>query len=79
MAALAMVILRERPSPWIWPAIGLGMAGGWLKVNVEWQGWSSGYYHAFMLGALLLKKMIIDNGMVKWYNIVPFSKSLTNL
>ena len=37
MAALAMVILRERPSRWIWPAIGLGMTGGWLMVNVEWQ------------------------------------------
>jgi len=57
MAALAMVILRERPSPWIWPAIGLGMAGGWLMVNVEWQGWSSGYYHAFMLGALLFSSL----------------------
>ena len=57
MAALAMLILRERPSPWIWPAIGLGMAGGWLMVNVEWQGWSSGYYHAFMLGALLFSSL----------------------
>ena len=57
MAALAMFILRERPSPWIWPAIGLGMAGGWLMVNVEWQGWSSGYYHAFMLGALLFSSL----------------------
>ena len=57
MAALAMLILRERPSSWIWPAIGLGIAGGWLMVNVEWQGWSSGYYHAFMLGALLFSSL----------------------
>jgi drug/metabolite transporter (DMT)-like permease len=26
-------------------------------VNVEWQGWSSGYYHAFMLGALLFSSL----------------------
>jgi S-adenosylmethionine uptake transporter len=57
MAALAMLILRERPSPWIWPAIGLGIVGGWLMVNVEWQGWSSGYYHALMLGALLFSSL----------------------
>jgi len=57
MASLAMLILRERPSPWIWPAIGLGIVGGWLMVNVEWQGWSSGYYHAFMLGALLFSSL----------------------
>ena len=57
MATLAMLILRERPSPWIWPAIGLGIVGGWLMVNVEWQGWSSGYYHAFMLGALLFSSL----------------------
>ena len=57
MAVLAMLILREKPSHWIWPAIGLGMAGGWLMVNVEWQGWSSGYYHAFMLGALLFSSL----------------------
>jgi len=57
MAALATLILRERPSPWIWPAIGLGIVGGWLMVNVEWQGWSSGYYHAFMLGALLFSSL----------------------
>ncbi len=57
MAVLAMLILRERPSSWIWPAIGLGIAGGWLMVNVEWQGWSSGYYHAFMLGALLFSSL----------------------
>ena len=57
MAVLAMLILRERPSPWIWPAIGFGMVGGGLMVNVEWQGWSSGYYHAFMLGALLFSSL----------------------
>jgi len=57
MAVLAMLILRERPSPWVWPAIGLGIVGGWLMVNVEWQGWSSGYYHAFMLGALLFSSL----------------------
>jgi S-adenosylmethionine uptake transporter len=57
MAALAMLILRERPSPWIWPAIGLGIVGGLLMVNVGWQGWSSGYYHAFMLGALLFSSL----------------------
>ena len=57
MAVLAMLMLRERPSPWIWPAIGLGIVGGLLMVNVGWQGWSSGYYHAFMLGALLFSSL----------------------
>jgi S-adenosylmethionine uptake transporter len=57
MAILAMLILRERPSPWVWPAIGLGIVGGWLMVNVKWQGWSSGYYHALMLGALLFSSL----------------------
>ena len=52
-----MLILRERASPWTLPAIGLGMVGGWLMVNVEWQGWSSGHYHAFMLGALLFSSL----------------------
>ena len=28
MAAIAMLIFRERPSPWIWPVIGLGIVGG---------------------------------------------------
>jgi len=72
MAALAMVILRERPSPWIWPAIGLGMAGGWLMVNVEWQGWSSGYYHAFMILPCIHARSIVilfaalDHRQVCW-------------
>ena len=57
MAILAMLILKERPSPWIWPAIGLGMVGGWLMVNVEWEGWSNVNYHAYMLGALLFSSL----------------------
>jgi drug/metabolite transporter (DMT)-like permease len=57
MAALAMLILRENPSTWIWPAIGFGMAGGWLMMQSDWQGLSSSHYHAYMLGALIFSSM----------------------
>ncbi len=57
MAALAMLILRENPSTWIWPAIGFGMAGGWLMMQPDWQGLSSSHYHAYMLGALIFSSM----------------------
>ena len=57
MAALAILFLGEQPSPRIWPAIGFGMAGGWLMMQVEWQGWSSAHHHAFMLGALLFSSL----------------------
>ena len=57
MAALAMLILRENPSTWIWPAIGFGIAGGWLMMQADWQGMSSSHFHAYMLGALIFSSM----------------------
>jgi len=57
MAILAIIFLGEKPSPRIWPAIGFGIAGGWLMIQVEWQGWSSSHYHAFMFGALLFSSL----------------------
>ncbi|MDP6521859.1 MAG: EamA family transporter, partial [SAR324 cluster bacterium] len=57
MATLAMLILRENPSTWIWPAIGFGMAGGWLMMQSNWQGLSSSHYHAYMLGALIFSSL----------------------
>ena len=57
MAALAMLILRENQSTWIWPAIGFGIAGGWLMMQADWQGLSSSHFHAYMLGALIFSSM----------------------
>ena len=57
MAALAMLILRENPSTWIWTAIGFGIAGGWLMMQADWQGLSSSHFHAYMLGALIFSSM----------------------
>ena len=57
MAALAMLILRENPSRWIWPAIGFGIAGGWLMMQADWQGLSSSHLHAYMLGALIFSSL----------------------
>ena len=47
----------EKPSRKIWPAILLGMAGGWLMMQAEWEGWSSQDHQAFMLGALLFASL----------------------
>jgi len=57
MATLAMLILRERPSTWIWPSIGFGIAGGWLMIQGDWQGISSSHYHSYMLGALIFSSL----------------------
>ena len=57
MATLAMLILRESPSKWIWPAIGFGIAGGWLMMQADWQGLSSSHYHAYVLGALIFSSL----------------------
>ena len=57
MAALAILFLGEQPSPRIWPAIGFGMAGGWLMMQADWQGLSSSHYHAYMLGALIFSSL----------------------
>ena len=57
MAMMAMLVLAERPSRWLWPAIILGMGGGWLMMQADWEGWSSGHHHAFMLGALLFASL----------------------
>ncbi len=57
MAMMAMLVLGERPSHWLWPAIILGMGGGWLMMQADWVGWSSGHHHAFMLGALLFASL----------------------
>jgi drug/metabolite transporter (DMT)-like permease len=57
MATLAMLILGEKQSSRIWPAIGFGIAGGWFLMQAEWQGWSSSHNHAFMLGALVFSSL----------------------
>jgi len=57
MATLAMLILKEKPSTWIWPAIGFGMAGGWLMMQSDWQDLNSNPYHAYMLGALIFSSL----------------------
>ena len=57
MAILAILILGEKPSPLIWPAIGFGIAGGLFMMQVEWQGWSSAHYYAFMFGALFFSSL----------------------
>ncbi len=57
MATLAMLILRESQSKWIWPAIGFGIAGGWLMMQADWQGLSSSHYHAYVLGALIFSSL----------------------
>ena len=57
MATLSILILRENPSIWIWPAIGFGMTGGWLMMQADWQGLSSSHFHAYMLGALIFSSM----------------------
>ena len=57
MAMMAMLVLGERPSFWLWPAIIFGMGGGWLMMQADWKGWSSGHHHAFMLGALLFASL----------------------
>ena len=57
MATLAMLILGEKQSSRIWPAIGFGIAGGWFLIQAEWQGWSSSHNHAFMLGALVFSSL----------------------
>ena len=57
IAVLAIFFLRERPSFFIWPAIILGVLGGWLMMEGEWDGWSSVQYHFFMLAALLFSSL----------------------
>jgi len=57
MATLSILILRENPSIWIWPAIGFGMTGGWLMMQADWQGLSSSHFHAYMLGALIFSSL----------------------
>ena len=57
MTALAMLVLRENPSIWILPAIGFGMAGGWLMMQADWQGLSSSHFHVYMLGGLIFSSL----------------------
>ena len=57
IAVLAIFFLGERPSFFIWPAIILGVLGGWLMMEGEWGGWSSVQYHLFMLAALLFSSL----------------------
>ena len=57
MATLAMLILRENPSRWIWPAIGFGMTGGWLMMQADWKGLSNSHFHIYMLGALMFSSL----------------------
>ena len=37
ISLLAMVVLRERPSRWIWAALALGLAGGGVALWPQWQ------------------------------------------
>jgi len=57
MAVLAIFFLGETPSLLILPAILFGAIGGWLLMEGEWNGWSSGQYHFYMLGALLFSSL----------------------
>ena len=57
MAVLAMLVLKENPTIWIWPAIGFGMVGGWLMMHSDWQGFSSSHFHAYMLGGLIFSSL----------------------
>ena len=57
MTALAMLVLRENPSIWILPAIGFGIAGGWMMMQADWQGLSSSHFHAYMLGGLIFSSL----------------------
>jgi hypothetical protein len=57
MTALAMLVLRENPTIWILPAIGFGMAGGWMMMQADWQGLSSSHFHAYMLGGLIFSSL----------------------
>tara|TARA_B100000579_G_scaffold311821_1_gene261409 strand:- start:24 stop:941 length:918 start_codon:yes stop_codon:yes gene_type:complete len=57
MSVLAILILRENPTIWTWPAIGFGMAGGWLMIQADWYGLRSSHFHAYMLGALIFSSL----------------------
>ena len=57
MAVLSILVLKENPTIWIWPAIAFGITGGWLMMQADWQGLSSSHFHAYMLGALIFSSM----------------------
>ena len=57
MTALAILVLRENPTIWILPAIGFGIAGGWLMMLADWQGLSSSHFHLYMLGGLIFSSL----------------------
>ena len=57
MTVLAKLILREKSSFLVWPAIFLGVVGGWFLMEGEWDGWSSVKYHFVMLVALIFSSL----------------------
>tara|TARA_Y100001970_G_C14202727_1_gene842109 strand:- start:282 stop:1163 length:882 start_codon:yes stop_codon:yes gene_type:complete len=56
-SVLATFFLRERPSFYVLPAIILGIFGGYLMMDGEWNGFSSAQYHLFMIFALLFSSL----------------------
>ncbi len=57
MAVLAMLVLKEKQTIWVWPAIGFGIAGGCLMMKGEWLGLSNINFHAYMFGALIFSSL----------------------
>ena len=83
MAALAVIVLRENPTLWIWPAIGFGITGGWLMMQPDWQGLSSIHFHAYMLGGLIFSSLrwitikyagenVTTSAMIFWEPVLVF-------
>jgi drug/metabolite transporter (DMT)-like permease len=57
MACLAIPILRERPSRWLWFALLLGLTGGFFLVKGDWNGLGEWHYHAVMFLALVFASL----------------------
>ena len=57
MAVLAILVLKEKQTIWIWPAIGFGITGGCLMMQAEWMGISNIHFHAYMFGALIFSSL----------------------
>ena len=83
MAALAILVLRENPTLWIWPAIGFGITGGWLMMQPDLQGLSSIHFHAYMLGGLIFSSLrwitikyagenVTTSAMIFWEPVLVF-------
>ena len=83
MAALAILVLRENPTLWIWPAIGFGITGGWLMMQPDLQSLSSINFHAYMLGGLIFSSLrwitikyagenVTTSAMIFWEPVLVF-------